>query len=142
MHRMRESCPAQFCKNRTIVAPPRELAHMGNHAGSHANGESSSVGYSIYRSWMVAATNCGRVGDQSRNGAQVSAPGIPGHFRPPDSEEGADRKPVISIAGVGLPSWLCSKGFGSNFRLQSNRRLINAAPLTSSRGGRIWGPGS
>jgi hypothetical protein len=29
---------------------------------------------------MVAATNCERVGDQSRNGAPVSAPGKPGHF--------------------------------------------------------------
>src|ERR1700736_870474 len=32
------------------------------------------------RAWMVAATNCERVGDQSRNGTPVSAAGKTGHF--------------------------------------------------------------
>src|ERR1700733_13968797 len=32
------------------------------------------------RSWMVAATNRERVGDQSRNGTPVSAAGKTGHF--------------------------------------------------------------
>jgi hypothetical protein len=32
------------------------------------------------RSWMVATTNCERVGDQSRNGTPVSAAGKTGHF--------------------------------------------------------------
>ena len=31
-------------------------------------------------SWMVAATNCERVGDQLRNGTPVSAAGKTGHF--------------------------------------------------------------
>jgi hypothetical protein len=35
------------------------------------------------RSWMVAATNCERVGDQSRNGTPVSAAGKTGHFESP-----------------------------------------------------------
>jgi hypothetical protein len=32
------------------------------------------------RSWMVATTNCERVGDQSRNSTPVSAAGKTGHF--------------------------------------------------------------
>jgi len=32
------------------------------------------------QSWMVAATNCERVGDQSRNGTPVSAASKTGHF--------------------------------------------------------------
>ena len=32
------------------------------------------------RTWMVAATNCERVGDQSRNGTPVSGAGKTGHF--------------------------------------------------------------
>src|SRR3984893_1229282 len=50
------------------------------------------------RSWMVAATNCERVGDQSRDGTPVSAPGNPA-ISTAGSEEGADRKPAISITG-------------------------------------------
>ena len=41
------------------------------------------------RSWMVAATNCERVGDQSRNGRPVSAAGKTGHF---DRRVGAGRR--------------------------------------------------
>ena len=36
--------------------------------------------YSLGLSWMVAATNCERVGDQLRNGTPVSAAGKTGHF--------------------------------------------------------------
>jgi hypothetical protein len=83
---------------------------MGNHAGSQANGESSLVGYSIYRSWMVAAANCGRVGDQSRNGAQVSAPGIPGHFDRPTLRRERIENQSFRLPALGCPPGFAQKG--------------------------------
>jgi hypothetical protein len=50
------------------------------------------------RTWMVAATNCERVGDQSRNGRRYLRLAKPA-ISIVGSEEGADRKPAISITG-------------------------------------------
>ena len=47
------------------------------------------------RTWMVAATNCERVGDQSRNGTPVSALGKTSHF---------DRRLLANIAADRLIS--------------------------------------
>jgi hypothetical protein len=72
--------------------------------------ESASNDLQPGRSRMVAATNCERAGDQSRDGGPVFEVGKTA-ISTTGVEEGAAAKPPIPITGKRLPGFLPKDGF-------------------------------
>src|ERR1700728_4474050 len=69
---------SHFKESKTAPLDPGELGSMGHVECPQSEPANNDLQPS--RSWMVAATNCERVGDQSRNGTPVSAAGKTSHF--------------------------------------------------------------
>jgi hypothetical protein len=76
---------SHFHESKTAPLDRGEIGSMG-HVESPQS-EPANNDLQPGRAWMVAATNCERVGDQSRNGTPVSAASKTGHFDRRPSEE-------------------------------------------------------
>jgi hypothetical protein len=72
-----QSKPATLRKQNSSIGPGR---NRFNGACRMPQSEPANNDLQLGGSWMVAATNCERVGDQSRNGTPAPALGKTGHF--------------------------------------------------------------